>query len=144
MGYDLAKREVTIYDSGERRWSTTNIATVGIAVAKILSRPLDDPFLRNTHVLNSSFTVLQNEVLKLLEESDEKRWNVNKVSSTEALKKAKTADESEALRLRVLMLLYADGDDKGANFEHDDRLANAVLGLEKEDLKSVVNRLVNF
>jgi len=146
LNYDLSRREVTIYDSGDRRWSTSNIGTVGTAVVKVLSRPLDDAAIRNKHLLVSSFTVSQNEVLQLLEEVDRegKKWDVKRLSSEAALEDAKKADESEALKVRVLMLLYADGEDKGANFESDDRLANEVLGLEKEDLRSVIDKLVNY
>lgn len=136
------KREVVIYDSGDRKWASTNIGTVGTAVARVLGRSLGDEAVANRDLLISSFTTSQNELLSLVEEIDGQKWNVKNISSKEALEKAKTVDEDEALQLQVLMLLYADGEDKGANFENDERLANGLLGLEKEDIREVVKRVL--
>jgi hypothetical protein len=146
LDFNLLKREVTIYDSGDRRWSTSNIGLVGTAVAKVLLKPLDDESVKNKLLLVSSFTVSQNELLRLLEDVDakQKKWKVIRMSSDEALKKAEDADAYNALRLRVLMLLYADGEDKKANFENDERWANDLLALEKENLRDIVSKLVNY
>jgi len=145
LDFDLEKKEVTIYDSGDKRWSTTCIGTVGIAVAKVLAKPLDDENVRNKKLLISSFTTSQNEVLKMLEDQDKaaRKWTVKKMTSIEALEKAKTASDSDALKLRILVLLYADAKDNGTEFEKDVRWANELLGLEKEDLRSVIEKILS-
>ena len=42
----------------------------------------------------------------------------------------------------ILILMYADSLDKGADFEKSGRLSNELLGLPDEDLDEVVARIV--
>ena len=39
LGIDLAAKKATIVDSGDERFSTTNLALIGQAVAGILKKP---------------------------------------------------------------------------------------------------------
>ena len=47
------------------------------------------------------------------------------------------------MKLRILVLLYADAKDNGTEFEKDVRWANELLGLEKEDLRSVIEKILS-
>lgn len=142
LDYDLKEKRVTIYDSGDKQWSTTNIRTVATAVARVLLNPDDT---KNKPVFVESFTVSQRQVLGGLEKATGTKWGVQKMTSEAALEKAKkldNLDHSEGLKLLILMLLYADYPDRGADFEKDGLLSNELLGLPMEDLTEVIARVV--
>ncbi|KAJ8125978.1 hypothetical protein O1611_g7660 [Lasiodiplodia mahajangana] len=142
LDYYLNEKRVTIYDSGDKLWSTTNIGTVAMAVAKVLLKPDET---KNKPMFIASFTVSQSQVLEALEALTGSKWAVSRMTSEEAFEKAKkldNKDHSEGLKLLILMLLYADDADRGANFEKDGLLCNELLGLPKEDLIDVIERIV--
>ncbi|KAI1123573.1 hypothetical protein F5Y10DRAFT_285902 [Nemania abortiva] len=142
LDYHLDEKRVTIYDSGEKLWSTTNIKTVATAVAKVLLKPDET---KNKPLFIASFTVSQYQVLEALEEATGSKWAVSRMTSEEALEKANkldNKDHSDGLKLLILMLLYADGVDRGANFENDGLLCNELLDLPKENLIDVIDRVV--
>ncbi|KAI0120069.1 isoflavone reductase family protein [Nemania sp. FL0031] len=142
LDYHLNEKRVTIYDSGNKPWSTTNMGTVATAVAKVLLKPDET---RNKPMFIASFTVSQFQVLEALEKATGSNWAVSRMTSEEALEKAKeldNKDHSEGLKLLILMLLYADDADRGANFEKDGLLCNELLGLPKENLIDVIDRVV--
>lgn len=142
LGYHLKERRAVIFDSGDTPWSTTNIDTVSSAVVKVLLNPAET---KNRAVHVASFTVTQNEVLQALEKATGASWKVEKITSEGALKKARSmdsADHSEGLALLTLMLMYADDEDRGGNFEKHGWLDNDLLGLPKEDMPTVVEQIV--
>ncbi|KAJ5546768.1 isoflavone reductase family protein [Penicillium frequentans] len=142
LDYYLKERLVTIYDSGDKPWSTSTLGTASAAVVKVLLKPEETT---NRPIYVASFTVSQRQVLEALEKATGTTWEVQRMSSEDALKKAAeldTKDYSDGLKLLVLMLLYADDKDRGANFEKDGLLCNKLLGLPEEDLTEVVNRVV--
>lgn len=138
-----AEKRATIYDSGNARWSTTNMGTIATAVAKVLLKPEET---KNKPLFIASFTVSQLQVLEALEKATGgEKWDVKRMTSAEALEKAKNMgnqDHSDGLKLRCLMLLYADDADRGANFEKDGLLANELLGLPVEDLSQTIAQVV--
>lgn len=141
LDYHLDEKRVTIYDSGDKLWSTTNIGTAGLAVAKVLLKPDET---KNKPLFVSSFTVSQRQVLEELEKATGATWKVETMSSTDALNKAAGLDDkdySDGLKLLILMLLYADDSDRGANFEKF-HLSNDLLGLPEESLTEVINRII--
>lgn len=142
LDYHLKEKRVTIYDSGEQLWSTTTIGTVASTVAKVLLRPAETS---NRPIFVASFTVSQLQVLAELEKATGTKWEVQKMTSEAALEKAKrldNKDHSEGLKLLILMLLYADDADRGANFEKSGLVSNELLGLPVEDLSHVIARVV--
>jgi hypothetical protein len=87
----------------------------------------------------------QHQLLKALERASGSKWEVEKITSEEALKKGReldSQDKYEGLKLLVLLLLYSDDADRGANFEKDGLLDNKLLGLPVEDFTEVVERVV--
>ncbi|KAK6829433.1 hypothetical protein PG987_010017 [Apiospora arundinis] len=142
LNFDLAAKRTTIYDSGKKRWSTTNIGTVAAAVAKVLLKPDET---KNKPVFVSSFTVSQLQVLEELEKGTGSKWEVKEMASEAALDKVRkmdNEDDPEGSKLRFLMLLYADGLDSCANFEEGGLSSNELLGLPEEDLSGVIARVV--
>ncbi|TPX10757.1 uncharacterized protein E0L32_008326 [Thyridium curvatum] len=145
LDYHLKDNRAVVYDSGDTRWSTTTIGTAALAVARVL---VNAASTKNRPIFVASFTVSQRQVLEALEKATGAKWDVATMTSAEAIKKAKemdNADYSEGLKLLILMLMYADDVDRGANFEKDALLCNETLGLPVEDLAEVVQRVVkNF
>jgi hypothetical protein len=142
LDYDLKKKKAVIFDSGNKEWSTTIIGTVSTAVVKVLLKPGET---KNRPVFISSFTLSQHQLLKALERASGSKWEVEKITSEEALKKGReldSQDKYEGLKLLVLLLLYSDDADRGANFEKDGLLDNKLLGLPVEDFTEVVERVV--
>ncbi|KAK0111947.1 hypothetical protein ONS96_001211 [Cadophora gregata f. sp. sojae] len=118
------------------------MGTVATAVAKVLFKPEET---KNKPLFISSFTVSQNQVLGELEEATGSKWEVRRMTEEAALEKARkldNKDHSDGLKLLILMLLYADSTDRGANFKKDGLLANELLGLPVENLSDVIARVV--
>jgi hypothetical protein len=142
LDYHLEEKRVTIYDSGEKPWSTTNMGTVAAAVGTVLLKPDET---KNKPIFVASFTVSQLQVLEELEKATGVKWDVQRMTEEAALQKARrldNKDHSEGLKLLILMLLYADGTDRGANFEKDGLLCNKLLELPEENLSEVIVRVV--
>ncbi|KAJ5716419.1 isoflavone reductase family protein [Penicillium malachiteum] len=141
LDYHLEEKRVTIYDSGDKLWSTTNISTAATAVARVLLNPENT---KNKAIFEASFTVSQRQVLETLERETGTAWKVETMSSADAMKMATELDDkdySDGLKLLVLMLLYADDANRGANFENFG-LSNELLGLPEESLAEVISRIV--
>lgn len=142
LDFHLKQERVVIYDSGSKPWSTTTIGTAAASVVKVLLKPEET---KNKPIFVASFTVSQRQVLDELEKATGSKWEVQKMSSAEALKKAAdmgNEDYSEGLKLLILMLLYADDVDRGADFEKNGLLCNELLGLPAESLAEVVGQVV--
>lgn len=141
LDYHLKDKRVTIYDSGDKKWSTSTLGTASAAVAKVLLKPEET---KNKPIFVASFTVSQRQVLNELEKATGTTWKVERMSSVDALKKAAELDDkdySDGLKLVILMLLYADDADRGADFEKFG-LSNNLLGLKEESLTEVIDRVV--
>lgn len=140
--YDLKNKKATIYDSGNKAWSTTTLETASAAVVKVLLKPEQT---KNRPVFVASFTLSQRQLLETLEKATGTTWEVERTSSEETLKKAKELDRqgnSEALNLFIRVLLYGDDADRGANFEKNGLLDNKLLELPVENLTEVVEKIV--
>ena len=66
MGYDIAGRKATIWDTGNVRSSTTTCATVATSVIKVLNHPNDTA---NKYLYISSFEKSMNSILSSLEKA---------------------------------------------------------------------------
>lgn len=142
LDFDIAARRATIYDSGRKPWSTATIGTASAAVVKTLLNP---EATRNKNLYVASFTVSQMDVLAELEKATGSKWEVSHVTGKEALERAAklgNEDFSEGLKLLILMLLYAEDEDRGADFVKDGVLSNELIGLPGESLADVVARVV--
>lgn len=142
LDYYLKEKRTLVYDSGDRPWSTTNIGTAAAAVAKVLLKPDET---KNKPIFVASFTVTQNQVLRQLEKATGSDWQVDRITSEEAIRKAKDMDNrdySDGLKLLILTLMYADAPDRGGDFRKDGLLCNELLGLPEENLAETVGRIV--
>ncbi|KAF4555930.1 Hypothetical protein D9617_2g058950 [Elsinoe fawcettii] len=154
-GFDLAKREVTLFDEGEQKICTSTWEQVGVAVAKLLSLPVekegDGPALvdwRNKYFHFTSFTIDQKEMwasLRRVTGTKEEDWKVTKMPVQEVYKNGVDAMKSgdmigfaKALYSRIFFpdqpgrqdLLYG--------------LDNEKVGLPKEDLDEATKRAIGL
>jgi len=135
LGLDFKTQTATIYDSGNERFTSSTVSFIGRAVASILQHPAET---RNKYLSIASFTLTQNELLRVAEEATKGTWTVSHKSSAEA---QKTGEEKlargdySAFRDLLQAYLYGDG---GGNAPAE--LANGLLGLEAEDPRTAVSR----
>lgn len=144
LHYDLKKQKSIILDSGNKAWSTSTLGTASAAIVKVLLKPEET---KNRPVFVASFTLSQRQLLGALEKVGGRKWEVETISSGEALKKVEGFDgmgeEKEALKLRMLLVLGSEEVDRGADFEKDGVLDNEMLGLPAENLTKVVERVLD-
>jgi hypothetical protein len=140
LGFNAKECKAVIYDDGTQRFSSTTISSVGKAVAGILSKPAETA---NKGLYIASFTPNQNEILAALEDVTGKKWAVEKATSTEALQQGREkfgkGDMSGFLQLLLASILDPEN---GNNFEASATLSNGLLGLPKEDLKTVTKAVL--
>jgi hypothetical protein len=140
LGFNAKECKAVIYDDGTQRFSSTTLSSVGKAVAGILSKPAETA---NKGLFIASFTPNQNEILATLEEITGKKWAVEKASTTEALQQGREklgkGDMSGFFQLLIASTL---GPENGNNYEESATLSNDLLGLPKEDLKTVTKAVL--
>ena len=146
-GFDFTKREVTLFDEGETKISTTTWPQVGRAVAGLLSLPVKPEGqdkerclerFKDGHVYVSSFTVSQKDMLESVlrvTQTSIDDWKVIKEPSSEryinGIKAMKEGDRMGFARMMYSRVFYPD--DCG-NFEKTKGTINELLGLPKEDI----------
>ena len=142
LEFDIANRNATIWDGGNKSFTFTNEKQLGQAVVSILQHPQET---KNQYIYVASVETTQNEVLAALEEASGATWTVTETTTdaqvTEAGKKLAAGDFSGAL---TLVRATAFGNTQGlrANYAKEEKLANDILGLSLEDVKDVVKRVV--
>ncbi|KAJ5939556.1 isoflavone reductase family protein [Penicillium verhagenii] len=134
LDYHLKERKVSIYESGDKAWSTSILGTAGVAVVKVLLKPKQT---EDKPVFVASFTVSQGQVLEELEKAAGEKWEVRRMSSADASKKMMMPDTTDGPKLLILMLLYADDVDRGVDFAK-----GGLLGSREENLAEVVVRIL--
>jgi len=135
LGVNIKNKTATIFDSGNEKFTGSNLPFIGQAIAAVLKNP--EP-TANKYIEVASFTTTQNEILKLLEEESGAKWTVEHKKTEDS---QKIADEKLAkgdyssFSDYLKVYLFADG--KGQSPKEAD-LANKELGLPKEDLKATI------
>lgn len=139
LGFSIPNKSATIYDSGNEPFTGTNLATIGEAVAFILSH--QDKFV-NEYLDIASFVTTQNEILKIFEVESGEKWTVKRLSTDES---QRTADEKLAKGDRsafgdyLKVWLFRDGEGRSPK---KDKLANTELELKNEDLRVTIKRVL--
>ena len=134
------------------RFDTTTKATVGTAVANLLSLPVTSstgPSLsdyKNSFVYVNSFNTSQREILNAVQKSTDTTdsdWNISHKSGQAYI------DEGSAMLKQgdmygMINILYGHHfvEGLGGNFSTSRKVANEALGLSKEDLEETTKRIV--
>ncbi|CZR69139.1 related to 2`-hydroxyisoflavone reductase [Phialocephala subalpina] len=137
FGIDFKNKTAKIFDSGNEPYSPTTLSFIGKCIVAILKQP---DKTANKYLTVASFTATQREVLKIFEEETGSKFQITNVTSSELEKvgdeKLASGDPSAYVEF-VIQWLFADG----CNHAIKDN-AVKLLGLEEEDLRTVVKKLL--
>lgn len=146
FGFDFDKRSVTIYDDGNTKNSTSNLANVGRAVAKVLSLKIlaedssDESLTFSKFLMKSiyiqSFHISQNEMfesVKRVTGTEDTDWTITHEST-----KQRYEDGLAQVRMGNMAgfskMLYARTFYPDSNSDHSNKAQNLLLGLPDESL----------
>lgn len=136
--FDLAGRKATIINSGERKFPSTTLGTIGEALAQALLQP---EATKNKYLYIQSFYRSQNEILAALEKASGEKWQVEKLDSkkfvADGREKASKGDISGWYDLIFNHNLEtADWSVTKENY------GNKLLGLPEENFEETVKQVV--
>lgn len=146
FGFDINKREVTIFDDGQARINTTTWSQCGRAVASFLglekspdgdndSAPTLQQF-QNKAIYVSSFMINQREMLDSVERvtgTADADWNIRYESTAKRIKDGRaafTAGDSKGLAKAYYSRIFSPG----CPAIYQEKLHNGLLGLPDENL----------
>ncbi|KAH6679893.1 NmrA-like family protein [Plectosphaerella plurivora] len=139
FGFDLKNNTSSIFDSGNERFSGTNVPFIGKCVAASL---LKSDETAGKFLTVASFTTTQNEVLKVIEEETGSKFSVGHVNTADLEKIGeKKAAKSDPSAFVEYLLWYVFRD--GANQAVKENAAVTVLGLEEEDLRTTIKEAIS-
>ncbi|KAE9994810.1 hypothetical protein EG327_000023 [Venturia inaequalis] len=143
LGYNIANKTATIWDSGDVPFSGTNLSTIGTGLVALLSKDVDAS--ANKYVYISSHTVSQNEILAGLEKITGEKFTVTKQDSKKVIEEShKKLGAGDYSVIPPLILAAAYGPDALGDFTKvDGGLWNERLGLAKEDLDASLKAVVS-
>ncbi|OKL64152.1 hypothetical protein UA08_00333 [Talaromyces atroroseus] len=145
---DLKNRQMTVYDGGDNRFSTTCITDLGTVVSGVLKHPEET---KNRAIFVEGANLSQNELLRIVEKVTEGKWittdenlsDLNQAMHTELRKDSPNASVFVPGFLRVAIF---GGSAYGSNLrEHTPGLDNDLVGLDeytKNDLEERVRSIV--
>jgi putative NADH-flavin reductase len=139
LQFDIDPRKARIFDSGETKWSATTIETIATAVVRVLQK---EDETRNRMLYIQSFCITQIQVLKSLERITGQKWQVEHLDSEKYIREMKREVDSNPENAEARENLVSVVGIVDANWEGKDDFANALLGLEDEDLNQVVQKVV--
>ncbi|KAK6001684.1 hypothetical protein QM012_002174 [Aureobasidium pullulans] len=152
FGFDFAEKRVTIFDDGNTKITVSTWAQIGLCLARVLALPFETssgPSIskyENSQVLVSSFHVSQRDMFESVlrvtgdQQSD---WTITSEAAEdrfargmELLQKGDLAGFTLAMYSRAV---FADD-----AMYHESKVANAVLGLPKEDFDEATRAAVSM
>jgi hypothetical protein len=135
-GLNYADKTATLYDDGKAKFSTTNLATVGLAVVKALEKP---ELTKNQYVYVRGLEPTQSEVLAVAEKITGTKWTVTQ-ASTKDLKEGGKAKLEKGDGRGILDFLQAVtfGAEEQIGYIDPAKLWNEKLGVPNDDLEKSV------
>jgi DNA-binding protein Fis len=131
-----------LYDNGVGRFDTTNLSTVGKAVAKILTIPNK---FQNEYVYISEFTVSQNDIFDaLLRVTSTKRedWSVeHRTAKSMKLQGLEKLEKQDLAGVYDLIFAAVHQPGLGSDFSSTRKLDNDALGVVKGDLFETTRKI---
>lgn len=144
FGFNPSLHTGQIWDSGNTTFSATNVATVGLAVAKVLASPAETA---NRLVYISSFECSMNDILQAYKNATNvSDWRIAHVDTDEEIESATDnfTRTGQMMALGRLALASMVKEGIGANFMTEGLLDNELLGLprESESVEKTVSRVL--
>jgi uncharacterized protein YbjT (DUF2867 family) len=132
MGFDPAKRTVTVFDEGTTVFSATNLHQVGETLVKILERPEET---RNRFVTVSGFQTTQMEMLAVAEKITGEKWSVTHVDVQQhVLEGNEKLKKGDFMGMMNQLQGLSFGKQALGNIE-DEGLWNERLGLSQDSME---------
>ena len=130
-----------IWDSGDSKFSATNLDTIGLAVARVLAKPAETA---NRSVYISSFETCLNEILEAEKKATGvNEWKITYVNSDEKVKSAlKELKTGSMVAMATLALASEVKSGLHADFATEGLLDNDLLGLPSDTVDSTVARVL--
>lgn len=138
LGIDVKKGEALLFDGGNDLWSTSTTKQIGKAVAAILLEKEDAT--ANKMLLIQSFCVSQLQVLDAIRAAGRDIKGKEVESERYIEEKAKEAKKGDAEAVEELVAVLGI---KRSNWTGDGLFANALLGLQEENMQDVVNGVLH-
>ena len=140
MGFDQQANRASIFGSGNAKWSSTTLATIGLAVKNALLLPDETA---NKYLYIDSFTISQNQILAAFEKATDRKWTVEHVDpeamKKEGMEKMANGDPSGSMSL----IRYINGvQGHGGNYAEYQETANKLLSLPEETLEGAIEAIV--
>jgi hypothetical protein len=140
MGFNLKDNSALLFGDGNGKWSTTTLATIGLAVKNSLLKPTET---ENRYVYVNSFTVSQREVVSALEQVSGKKWTTTNIDAEEMLREGQEKLSKGDFSGAMNVIRYVNAiEGHGGNFATYRKTSNEVLELPKETLVSAVENLL--
>jgi len=137
---DLKAHDMTLWDGGETRVSTTTLASVGKAVVSVFKNL---KATENKEICIADTTITQKQIIEIAKEVDGKEWTTKTGSTAEAyqlgLDEFKKPDPKIEVAVMNQLFRILLSDEHGTNME--DKLDNDMLGLPimtEKQVKDVV------
>ncbi|KAF9895348.1 hypothetical protein FE257_000252 [Aspergillus nanangensis] len=139
---DPKKHRATIYDGGERLYSTTTLATVSKAVVSIIGH-LEET--KNRHVYIQDALVSQNKLIAVVQKLDGKDWECTYTtcSAAKARAYAELQKENPGIRKGLFPLLHISvlGEGYGGDFSrHLDNKLLGIKGMDDNDVENLIKK----
>lgn len=138
FGFNPSEPQALIVDSGNRSFSTTTRATVGLAVARLLAKPAETA---NRSIYVSSVQTTTNELITAYKKAANKvDLSVKHSSSEEQMRVAKEyiATGESMLGQATFGIVVSAGENAKSDFEAERLLDNELLGLPIESVDQLV------
>lgn len=141
FGLDAVAHTARIWDSGDDKFSATNLATIGLAVARVLAKP-EETANRRVHI--SSFEVSLNELLESYKKATGvSEWKITHVNTNEELESGmEDMRQGNFMGMFKLALGSKIKPGLGGDFAADGLLENEFLGLPRESVEETVARVL--
>ncbi|KAJ9134696.1 hypothetical protein NKR19_g8543, partial [Coniochaeta hoffmannii] len=144
MGFDVAKREAVIYDSGTEEFTGTTLEGIGQGVVGALTHPEQT---RNRAVKVMSIKTCQNELLKAFEQVTGQKWTVRRDTSLRLLESGRDKQrEGKAGWILELVVsqLFLEGEGRGVLAKAREETDSELLGVKEETAKEVVCKVLGL
>jgi hypothetical protein len=146
LGFDFKTKTANIVDNGKTYVTTSNLSTIGKAIASILSKPDVAAATANKYIAIETATVTQSDILAAAEEASGSKWIVKNVDSLVERKSSLEAvanGHHEAFYGVLQSYIFGGQEENHSdNRNLDVGIWNDKLGLPKEDYKDAIKQLV--
>ncbi|KAK3337603.1 hypothetical protein B0T19DRAFT_490158 [Cercophora scortea] len=138
---DIKKKHIVLYDGGDRKYSTTTLASVGAAVVGVLKKPEET---KNRAVYVQDIVLSQRELAEIAKRATggAEGWTEEVSSTEEALGKAWTELTGEKPNPMVFFMEFLKaviwGEGYGSQFEVVDNALLGLKGLTEEEVQKVL------